>query len=119
MMGPLFSQQFCWQEGPIREVLDNARAPSGEDWAVALPIEDLQAERAILESTGLFGVTERQIFKLDPLGLGGAGQGTTSVERALVLPARPYQSLAELDPPGFRNIRKYVPLPDGRVTAYR
>lgn len=119
LMGPIYSQQFTTQEGPIRNVLDNARAPSGEDWAVALTIEDLQAERAIMETSGLFGVTERQIFKLDPLGLGGAGQGTTSVERALVLPARPYQSLAELDPPGFRKIRKYVPLPDGRVTAYR
>ncbi|HMQ41372.1 MAG TPA: hypothetical protein PKC09_08870 [Paracoccus sp. (in: a-proteobacteria)] len=119
LMGPIYSQQFTTQEGPIKEVLDNARAPAGEDWAVALTIEELQAERAIMESSGLFGVTERQIFKLDPLGLGGAGQGASNVERALVLPARPYQSLAEMDPAGFRNIRKYVPLPDGRVTAYR
>ncbi|WBU61761.1 hypothetical protein [Paracoccus albus] len=119
LMGPIYSQQFTTQEGPIREVLDNARAPAGEDWAVALTVEDLQAERAIMESTGLFGVTERQIFKLDKLGLGGNGQGASAVQRALVLPARPYQSLAEIDPKGFRNIRKYVPLPDGRVTAYR
>ncbi|TKW68092.1 MAG: hypothetical protein DI616_03005 [Paracoccus denitrificans] len=119
LMGPIYSQQFTTQEGPIRNVLDNARAPSGEDWAVALTIEDLQAERATMETTGFFGVAERQIFKLDPLGLGGAGQGASAVERALVLPARPYQSLAELDPPGFRKIRKYVPLPGGRVTAYR
>ncbi|WBU65267.1 hypothetical protein [Paracoccus aerodenitrificans] len=119
LLGPIYSQQFTTQEGPIKDVLDNARAPSGEDWAVALTVEDLQAERAIMESTGLFGVTERQIFRLDPLGLGGAGQGASSVGRALILPARPYQSLAELNPEGFRRMRKYVPLPNGRVTAYR
>ncbi|SDD69733.1 hypothetical protein SAMN05421538_102230 [Paracoccus isoporae] len=119
LLGPIYSQQFTTQEGPIKEVLDNARAPAGEDWAVALTVEDLQAERAEMESSGFFGVTERQIFRLDPLGLGGAGQGASAVERALILPARPYQSLAELDPEGFRRMRKYVPLPDGRVAGYR
>lgn len=119
LLGPIYSQQFTTQEGPIREVLENARAPSGEDWAMALTIEDLQAERAIVESSGFFGVTERQIFKLDPLDQGGAGQGATGVERALILPARPYQALAELDPPGFRRMRKYVPLPGGGARAYR
>ncbi|WBU57452.1 hypothetical protein [Paracoccus sediminicola] len=119
LLGPIYSQHFTTQEGPIREVLDNARAPSGEDWAVALTVEDLRAERAIMESTGFFSVTERQIFKLDPLGLGGTGQGASAVERALILPARPYQALAELDPEGFRRMRKYVPLPDGRVAGYR
>ena len=119
LLGPIYSQRFTTQEGPIREVLDNARAPSGEDWATAMTIEDLQAERAIMESTGFFGVAERQVFRLDPLDTGGVGQGASAVDRALILPARPYQSLAEIDPPGFRNIRKYVPLPDGRATSYR
>lgn len=118
-MGPAYSSGYTVQEGPIREVLDNAAAPAGEDWALAMTIEDLQAERAKMESTGFFGVTERQIFKLDPLNQYGAGQGATSATRLLVLPARPYQALAALDPPGFRNIRKYVPGPDGRVTGYR
>ncbi|MFV0292821.1 MAG: hypothetical protein ACK5II_06245 [Paracoccus sp. (in: a-proteobacteria)] len=120
MLGPVYSQQFTRQQGPIRNVLDNARAPTGEDWAMAMTIEDLQAERAVMQSAGLFSVAERQIFRLDPLGQGeGVGQGASAVERALILPARPYQALLELDPPGFRNIRKYVPLPDGSVTGYR
>ena len=118
-LGPAYSAGYTMQEGPIREVLENANAPAGEDWAMAITVEDLQAERAIMESTGFFGVTERQVFKLDPLNQHGAGQGTTSATRLLVLPQRPYQALATLDPPGFRNIRKYVPGPDGRVTGYR
>ena len=119
LLGPIYSQQFTTQEGPIREVLENARAPVAEDWALALTVEELQAESAIVESTGLFSVAERQIFTLDPLDTGGAGQGASAVERLLVLPARPYQALAELDPEGFRRIRKYVPLPGGSVTSYR
>lgn len=118
-LGPSYSRGFTVQEGPIREVLENAGAPSGEDWAMAMTIEDLRAERAVMESSGFFGVTERQIFKLDPLNQYGAGQGATSATRVLVLPARPYQALVALDPPGFRDIRKYVPAPDGRVSSYR
>lgn len=118
-LGPSYSRNFTTQEGPIQQVLDNAAAPAGEDWALAMTIEDLQAESAVMESTGLFSVAERQLFRLDPLNQHGAGQGATSATRLMVLPARPYQALAALDPPGFRNIRKYVPGPDGRVTSYR
>ncbi|MDO5642059.1 MAG: hypothetical protein Q4G26_06680 [Paracoccus sp. (in: a-proteobacteria)] len=119
LMGPIYSQHFTTQEGPIREVLDNARAPAGEDWALALMVEDLQAEHAVMKSRGLFSVTERQVFRLDPFGSGGGGIGVTGVARALLLPRRPYQSLAEMNPEGFRNIRKYVPRPNGGVTVYR
>ena len=119
LLGPVYSQRFTLQEGPIRQVLENAAAPAGEDWAMAMTIEDLESERAVMEESGFFSVTERQIFKLDPLNQHGAGQGATRAERVLILPQRPYQALATLDPEGFRAIRKYVPGPDGRVVAYR
>ena len=119
VLGPIYSQGFTMQEGPIRQVLENAAAPAGEDWTMAMTIEDLQSERATLESSGLFGVTERQIFRLDPLNQGGAGQGASSVTRVLVLPQRPYQALVALSPQGLRDIRKYVPGPDGQMRSYR
>lgn len=119
VLGPIYSQGFTVQEGPIRQVLENAAAPAGEDWAMAMTLEDLKSERATLESSGLFGVTERQVFRLDPLDRHGVGQGATSAQRFLILPQRPYQALAALDPPGFRQIRKYVPAPDGRIASYR
>ncbi|MBU3030313.1 hypothetical protein [Paracoccus marinaquae] len=119
VLGPVYSQGFTRQEGPIRQVLENAAAPAGEDWAMALTVEDLQAARATLESSGFFGVVERQVFRLDPLNAHGAGQGASAATRALILPQRPYQALAALDPAGFRDIRKYVPGPDGRVAGYR
>ena len=119
VLGPIYSQGFTLQDGPIRQVLENAAAPVGEDWAMALTVEDLRAERATLESRGLFSVVERQVFRLDPLNADGAGQGATGATRVLILPQRPYQALAALDPAGFRDIRKYVPGPDGRVAGYR
>lgn len=118
-LGPVYSREFTVQEGPVRQVLEDARAEAGEDWAMAMTLEDLQAERAEMQSSGLFSVTERQIFKLDPLNVAGAGQGATSAQRFLILPQRPFQALSALDPPGFRNIRKYVPAPNGQVTGYR
>ena len=119
VLGPAYSRAFTVQEGPIRQVLDSAAAPSGEDWAMAITIEDLESERAIVESSGFFGVTERQVFRLDPLNQHGAGQGASRADRLLILPQRPYQALATLDPAGFRAMRKYVPGPDGRVIGYR
>ncbi|MDP5308212.1 hypothetical protein [Paracoccus spongiarum] len=119
VLGPVYAQGLTLQEGPIRQVLQDAGAPSGEDWAMAMTVEDLQSERATLESSGLFGVTERQVFRLDPLNAHGAGQGASAASRFLILPQRPYQALAAMDPPGFRDIRKYVPGPDGRVVGYR
>ncbi|RNF33519.1 hypothetical protein [Paracoccus methylarcula] len=119
VLGPVYSHSFTVQEGPIRQVLENARAPTGEDWAMAMTVEDLRAKGATVESSGFFSVVERQVFHLDPLDTYGAGQGATSATRALILPQRPYQALAALDPAGFREIRKYVPGPDGRVVGYR
>lgn len=117
-LGPVYSRAFTVQEGPIRQVLADANAPAGQDWALAMTVEDLRAEGAVMEASGLFSVVERQVFTLDPLNQSGAGQGTTGATRALVLPARPFQALAELDPPGFRPIRKYVVAGDGSVRGY-
>lgn len=117
-LGPVYSRGYTVQEGPIRQVLDDANAPVGQDWALAMTFEELRAERAVMEPSGLFGVVERQIFALDPLNAGGAGQGASSASRVLILPARPYQALAELNPEGFRPVRKYVVAGDGSVRGY-
>ena len=117
-LGPVYSREFTVQEGPIRQVLSDANAPAGQDWALAMTFEDLRAERAEMQPSGLFSVVERQIFTLDPLNRGGAGQGATGADRVLVLPARPFQALAELNPEGFRPIRKYVVAGDGTVRGY-
>jgi len=35
------------------------------------------------------------------------------------MPQRPYQALAERDPPGFSDVRKFVVGAGGRVLSYR
>ncbi len=113
-VGPLYSAAFTLQTGPIREVLDEAKAGPGDDWALAWAFEDLESERVEVEK-GWFSEREREVFRLD-----GAApdSGTTKMTRAVVLPERPFQVLAEKDPPGFRSVRRYVVGKGARVLSY-
>ena len=115
-IGPMYSHAFTQQSGPIREVLEKARAGDGEDWALVWTEEELVSDRVEPEKSGWFGVVDREIYTLDPLG---ADTGATRMERAIILPERPYQALAEVDPPGFRGLRKFVVNPTGQVLSYR
>lgn len=113
----MYSSAFTLQTGPIREVLDEARSPAGEDWALAWTVEELESERVEVEK-GWFSDTEREVFRLDPLAGVGAETGATRITRALILPQRPFQVLAEKDPAGFRAVRKFVVGKEGRVLVY-
>ena len=114
-IGPMHSSAFTSQHGPIREVLAQARAPEGEDWALVWTEEDLQRERVEQTQAGWFGTTERQVFALaEP-----QDAGATATSRSIILPARPYQALAELDPPAFRTMRKFVVGEGGKLLNLR
>ena len=116
-LGPMHSQSFTLQSGPISDVLAAAKAPPGEDWALVWTLEDLRSEREEMVKEGWFSTVPRQIFALDPLG--GADSGATSVERMMILPERPYQALAELRPAGLADVRRFVVAGNGRVMAMR
>ena len=118
-VGPMYSSAFTKQEGPIRAVLEQAASPAGEDWALAWTEEDLVSEREEEEPKGWFGRVQRQVFALDPFAGRGADTGASATRRSVILPARPFQALAEMDPPGFRDVEKYVVSPGGRVLRYR
>jgi hypothetical protein len=118
-IGPMYSHAFTRQAGPIRDVLAQAKAPAGEDWALVWTEEELVSERSERAKSGWFGTVERQIFALDPFAGRGAETGATRTERAIILPERPYQALSELNPPGFADVRKFVVGAGGRVLSYR
>lgn len=117
-VGPMYSHAFTRQSGPLREVLAQADAPVGQDWALAWTDEVLESERVIEERAGWFGTVEREVFALDPFSGQGAETGATRMERSIILPERPYQVLAEKTPPGFSSVTKYVVSPGGRVLRY-
>lgn len=117
-VGPMYSHNYTRQTGPIREVLEDARAPAGEDWALAWTEETLKSERVREERAGWFSKVEREVFALDPFAGRGVETGATRMERAIILPERPFQVLAEKNPPGFGSVRKYVVSPGGRVLVY-
>jgi len=118
-IGPMYSNAFTRQSGPLREVLDAAKSPVGEDWAMVWTEEELVSDRVETVKSGWFGSVERQIFALDPFEGGGGETGASRMERSLIMPERPYQALAERNPPGFRDVRKFVVSGSGRVLSYR
>jgi len=118
-IGPMYSSAFTRQSGPIREVLEKAQSPAGEDWALAWTVEELESARVTQEKSGWFSAVEREVFALDPFAGRGADTGATRTERAIILPQRPYQTLDDLAPPGFRQVRKFVVGPQGQVLSYR
>ena len=117
-VGPMYSHSYTRQSGPIREVLEQARAPEGQDWALAWTLEELESERVREEKSGWFSTVEREVFALDPFAGRGAETGTTTTERMVILPERPFQALAEMNPPGFGSVRKFVVNEAGRVLSY-
>jgi hypothetical protein len=118
-LGPMYSSGYTQQSGPLKQVLDQAKAPEGEDWALAWTREELESERVEKEKSGWFGSVEREVFALDPFSGRGADTGATRMERSIILPQRPYQVLEELNPPGFASVRKFVVSPAGRVLSYK
>lgn len=117
-LGPMYSHAYTEQSGPLREVLAEAHAPEGQDWALAWTTEELESERVESERSGWFSTVERQVFALDPFAGRGADTGTTRMQRSIILPQRPFQVLAEKNPPGFADVRKYVVSDAGRVLRY-
>ncbi len=118
-LGPMYSNSFTLQSGPISEVLAAANAPAGEDWALVWTVEDLQSEREERVKDGWFSSVDRQIYTLDPFAGRGAETGTTRMERMIVLPERPFQALVEKNPVGFADVRKFIVGNGGRVIAQR
>ena len=104
-LGPMHSHDFTLQSGPIAQVLADANAQDGDDWALVWTVEDLISDREEEVKDGWFSSAERQVFKLDPIA---SDSGATRIERMVILPERPYQVLADLNPPGFRDVRKFV-----------
>lgn len=116
-IGPMYSHGYTRQSGPISEVLAEAAGADADDWALAWTMEDLVSESVRTERAGWFGTVERETFALDPFSGRGADTGTSATERAIILPTRPYQVLAEKRPPGFESVRKFVVGRDGRVMS--
>jgi hypothetical protein len=112
-LGPMYSASFTLQSGPISKVLEDAKAPEGQDWALVWTVEDLLSDREEEVKDGWFSSRPKQVFKLDLLT--GADSGTTALERMIILPERPYQVLVEQDPKGLRGIRKFIVGAGGRL----
>ena len=118
-LGPMYSDAYTRQAGPLREVLAEAKAPEGQDWALVWTEEELVSDRVIDQKSGWFSTVEREIFALDPFAQArGEDLGATRQDRSIILPQRVFQVLEEKRPPGFAGVRKFVVNTSGRVLQY-
>ena len=118
-LGPMYSHAYTRQAGPLRGVLEDARAPEGQDWALVWTEEELVSDRVVEERAGWFSTVEREVFALDPFAQAkGEDLGATRQERSIILPARVFQVLEERNPPGFAGVRKFVVNASGQVLRY-
>ena len=113
ILGPMYSASFTLQSGPISKVLEGAKAPEGEDWALVWTVEDLISDREEEVKDGWFSTAVRQVYKLDPVA--GAELGATRQDRMIILPEKPYQVLVEQNPKGLQGLRKFVVGAGGRL----
>jgi hypothetical protein len=113
ILGPMYSAGFTLQSGPISKVLEGAKAPEGEDWALVWTVEDLVSDREEEVKDGWFSSTPRQVYKLDAVA--GAELGATRQDRMIILPEKPYQVLVEQNPKGLQGLRKFVVGAGGRL----
>ncbi|KIN62537.1 hypothetical protein Z946_1397 [Sulfitobacter noctilucicola] len=117
-LGPMYSNAYTRQAGPLREVLAEARAPDGQDWALVWTEEELVSDRVIEQKSGWFSTVEREVFALDPFAAQGPDLGATRQERSIILPTSVFQVLDEKQPAGFGSVRKFVVSSSGRVLQY-
>ena len=112
-LGPMHSNDFTLQSGPISQVLKAANAPDGEDWALVWTVEDLVSEREEALKDGWFSTANRQIWKLNALD--GIDTGTTRTDQMVILPEKVFQAMVEVKAPGLARIRKFVVGEGGRI----
>jgi hypothetical protein len=117
ILGPMHSNSFTLQSGPLADILRDARGKPGEDWALVWTVEELNSDREEMVKDGWFSSVPRQMFKLPPVT--GADTGATRVEQMMILPEMIYQVLAERNPPGLREYRKFVVGAGGRLMPIR
>ncbi len=55
----MYSASFTLQSGPISKVLEDAKAPEGQDWALVWTVEDLIADREEMVKDGWFSAAAR------------------------------------------------------------
>ncbi len=112
-LGPMHSNDFTLQSGPISQVLKAANAPDGEDWALVWTVEDLVSDREEALKDGWFSTANRQIWKLNALD--GVDTGTTRTDQMVILPEKVFQAMVEVKAPGLARIRKFVVGAGGRI----
>ncbi len=117
-LGPMHSRHFTKQNVVIDSILEDTKAPVGEDWIFGWTIETLLTKNSKVERTGIFRRQEIQLFDIDSMDTEMVELGATSIERSIVTPLSVYQTIRERNPVSLRDFRKYAVNPNGGLLSY-
>ena len=114
-VGPLYANRFTKHADVIQRLLAEAEDEAGQDWVFCWTVESLFSKASEWAPSGMFGETQKEIYHVDLHDPEAFEAGASAVERAMILPYRPYQRLVEGDFEQLKPIRKYVVGPDGML----
>ena len=114
-VGPLYSNKFTRHSDPVQKVLTEAGDDLEQDWVFCWTVESLFSKDVKRTPSGFFGETLHQIYHVDIHSPEVFDAGASAIDRAMIMPYRPYQRLVESDYDHLKAIRKYVVGPDGLV----
>ena len=112
-VGPLYSNRFTHHGDAIQRILAESEGEPDQDWVFCWSVETLFSKDSRRIPRGLFGETLQEIYHLNVDNPKVFDAGASDLERAMVLPYRPYQYLVESDLTHLKGIRAYVVGPDG------
>ena len=117
LLGPMYSNTFTRQHDSLRAILADAEGTPGQDWLFVWTTETLLSKSTKRTRSGLFGEVMQEIYELDHIDADLFDSGATRIERSIILPDRPYQTLVDREPAALKGVKRYVVGQDGTVLS--
>lgn len=113
--GPLYVHEHTRHSDLIHQLLAEQSGRPDQSWVFEWTVETLVSKDSRQVSQGLFRRGRRETYYLDSYRPDLVTAGASSIERFMIMPMGPYQSLRHLDDPILNATTKYVVSSDGSV----
>lgn len=113
--GPLYIHENTHHSNVIRQILDEQSGRLDQSWMFEWTAETLVSKDNQQVSSGLFRRSRRETYHVDSYSPELVSAGASSIERFMIMPIGPYQSLCHLNDPLLNSATKYVVGQDGTV----
>ncbi|WP_394170986.1 hypothetical protein [Saccharospirillum alexandrii] len=113
--GPLYLHEFTSHSDAIHRVLAEQAGRPGQDWVFEWTVETLVSKDSRQVSRGLFRSGRRETYHIDAYRPDLVSAGASSIDRYMIMPIGPYQSMRSLNDERLNAMTKYVVGPEGSL----